>query len=117
LGKVHLAVEESTAGELPGFGGFTACVDEPSEEFLLYIQTTMTSDFYGVFAREGVRGTKDGAKDFIKNFYLPLNTAEMNGVSRCFAQGYTTDKEAIYDGDSLFAGDTDDSYSARAVGR
>ena len=41
----------------------------------------------------------------------------MNGIGWCFTQGNTTDKEAIYDGDSLFAGDTDDGYSARTVRR
>ena len=115
LGKVHLPVEERTARELTRFGSSAAGIDEPSEQFLLDIETAVAGYLDRVLARERVRRSEYRTEHLVEHLFRPFYPSEMNGSGLGVPQRYTSAEQAVRNGHSLLSGYTDDGNSARPV--
>ena len=115
-GKIHLPIEKGSTGELTGFGRLATGIDQPFEQGLLDIQTTMASYFHRIFSGKGMRGTKNRTKHFVKDVGCTLNTTKMDRIWFRLRERMVRMKKRVHDRDSLRATHADECNTSHTIG-
>ena len=115
-GKIHLPIEKGSTGELTGFGRLATGIDQPFEQGLLDIQTTMTSYFHRIFSGKGMRGTKNRTKHFVKDVGCTLNTTKMDRIWFRLRERMVRLEKRVHDRDSLRATHADECNTSHTIG-
>ena len=81
LREVHLAIEESTLGELARACHLASFVQKELQNAVEDVARTMAGNFHAVLARIGMWGTEERDKHFVDNFPMVDDTSKMQGIT------------------------------------